>query len=185
MQNAIKNSAEEDEEFFDDNDEVIKCMLIPGKSKFLLCWSLFMALVICISLFLIGVTLAFSLIILDNTRVFEEIIDVVFLIDGGIRCFTAYYHQDVKLVTSRFRIVRRYLFTFLIFDLVSTLPSVFSYQLDEIYFLKIFRVVRILHVIWPLYALVEVLVSDKMLMRKLKESIRLLILFSAIHPLAC
>ena len=71
------------------------------------------------------------------------------------------------------------------FDIISTLPSLFSFQLETIYFLKVLRVARILHVIWPLYDLVDYFATDKMFIRKLKESIRLLILFSAIHPLAC
>ena len=143
-----------------------------------------MGLIIAVSLFMIGVTLAFSLIILDNTRIVEEIFDVIFVIDGIIKFFTAYY-QDVKLITSRFRIFRRYLLTFMMFDIISTLPSLFSFQNEDIYFLKIFRVVRILHVIWPIYAVIDLLVTDKMLIRRLKEATRLTILFSVIHVLAC
>jgi len=41
-----------------------------------------MTLVIATSLFIIGITLAFSLITLSKTRVVEELIDIIFVLDG-------------------------------------------------------------------------------------------------------
>lgn len=143
-----------------------------------------MAIIISVSLFMIYVTLAFSLIILDDTRPFETIFDIIFVIDGIISLFTAYY-QDVKLITSRFRIFRKYLFTYLLFDIISTLPSLFSYQFEDIYFLKLFRSVRIIHIINALYQLIDRVVTDKMLIKRLKQSTQLVVFFYVIHVLAC
>ena len=61
LKGAIKNEDDDDEEIQDDGSNTCvesfeKYVLIPGKSKYLLYWSLFMAIVISISLFLIGVT---------------------------------------------------------------------------------------------------------------------------------
>ena len=95
------------------------------------------------------------------------------------------YYNDVKLITSLFRIARRYFFTFFLFDVIATLPSLCSYQESSIYFLKLLRFVRLAHVVAPITAIVERLNIDKMLKRQMKAFIRLMIiLFSIIHILA-
>lgn len=193
LKNAIKNQNEnEDEDDADNVDDNTSCVqnlekyvIVPGKSKYYFYWSIFMAVMITISLFLIGYTLAFGNVILPETRNYETAIDVIFFVDIFVKFFVAYYN-DVKLITSLFRIGRRYLFTFLLFDIVSTLPTLFSYQNSTIYFLKLFRFVRLAHIVSPITAIVEKLNFDKMLQRQTKAFIRLMIvLFSAIHILAC
>jgi len=144
-----------------------------------------MALVITVSFFLIGITLAFQLLLLPDSRPFEQIIDVIFVIDIIITFFTAYY-QDVKLVMNPFYIAKRYILTFLLFDIVSTLPTLLSYQNENIYFLKMFRGVRLAHIIAPLLRVLDMINFDNLLRRQLKAFVRLMvILCSAIHILAC
>ena len=191
LKNAIKNEDEDEDADNQDNDNLScidnleKYVIKPGNSKYYFYWSIFMAITITISLFLIGYTLAFGNSLLPRTRNYETAIDVVFLIDILVKFFVGYYN-DVKLITSLFRIARRYLFTFLLFDVVSTLPSLLSYQNSSIYFLKLFRFARLAHIVSPITAIVEKLSIDKMLQRQMKAFIRLMIvLFSTIHILAC
>lgn len=188
LKNAIKHEAEEDDE--DDNapktcaESFEKYVMIPGKSKFLLYWSMFMALVISVSFFLIGITLAFGLVQLDDTKPIEEIFDFIFMGDIISKFFTAYYY-DVKLVTHPFRIAKRYILTFFLFDIISTVPTLVTYQHEDIYFLKIFRVVRLVHIVAPLVQVLDMINIDKLLRKQLKSFIRLMvILFSTIHILA-
>jgi hypothetical protein len=189
VKNAIKN---EDEEDGSGNEEAnLTCVesfekyaMIPGKSKFLLYWSLFMAILITVSLFLIGITLAFSLSQLPSTRPFEMVIDVIFMADIITKFFTAYYY-DVKLVTHPFKIAKRYILSFFLFDIISTLPTLFTFQMESIYFLKMFRFVRLAHIISPLLQVLEMINIDKLMTRQLKAFTRLMvIMFSAIHILA-
>lgn len=190
LKNAIKNEDEDDSGNDDDGpatcvDSFEKYVLVPGKSKFLLYWTLFMAIVISVSLFMIGITLAFSLEQLEDTRIAEEIIDIIFVADIVSKFFTAYYY-DVKLVTHPFKIAKRYILTFFIFDIIATLPTLFSFQEDSVYFLKMFRVVRLAHIVSPVHQVLDIINIDKMLKRQLKAFSRLMIiLFSAIHILAC
>jgi hypothetical protein len=187
--NAMIN---EDEEVGDDSDANLTCVesfekytLIPGKSRFLIYYNLFIAALITVSLFLIGITLAFSLSQLPGNRPFEEIIDVIFFGDIVVKFFTAYYY-DVKLVTHPFRIAKRYFFSFFLFDIIATLPTMLSYQNESIYFLKMFRFVRLAHIISPLLQVLDMIGIDKLLTRQLKAFTRLMvIMFSAIHMLAC
>jgi hypothetical protein len=143
-----------------------------------------MALVISVSFFLIGITLGFQLLLLPESRPFEQILDVIFVIDIVIKFFTAYTY-DVKIVTHPLKIARRYILTFFLFDLISTLPTLLSYQNSAIYFLKILRGIRLAHIITPLIQVLDRINMDKMLKRQLKAFVRLMvILFSAIHILA-
>lgn len=134
---------------------------------------------------MVGVTLAFSRQQLDDTRVFEELIDIIFLIDMIITFFTAYYHE-VNLVKSPWRICRRYFTTYFVFDVVATLPTLFSYQNEDVYICKIFRVVRLAHLVGPLLSQFDILKIDKLLLIRIKRFTRLIIiLIAVIHILAC
>lgn len=144
-----------------------------------------MAALITVSLFLIGITLAFSLSQLPDNRPYETIIDVIFVGDIIVKFFTAYYH-DVKLVTHPLRIAKRYIISFFLFDIIATLPTMLSYQNESVYFLKMFRFVRLAHIISPLLQVLDIINIDKLLTRQLKAFTRLMvIMFSAIHILAC
>ena len=55
--------------------------------------------------------------------------------------FTGYF-MGTTLVTSKPKIAIRYLRTFFVFDIISTLPSLFSGQSSSVYFLKLFRFVH-------------------------------------------
>lgn len=148
-------------------------------------YNLFIAALITVSLFLIGITLAFSLSQLPGTRVYEEIIDIIFVGDIIVKFFTAYYY-DVKLVTHPFKIAKRYVLSFFLFDIISTFPTMLSYQNESVYFLKMLRFVRLAHIISPLLQVIEMISIDKLLTRQLKAFTRLMvIMFSAIHILAC
>ena len=91
-----------------------------------------------ISLVMVPYVLVFGL--EDNYRNLGTTVDVIFFLDIIFTFITGYYVGN-KLITRRKKIAFRYLTTYFIFDIVSTVPSLVTGQ-KSIYAFKLLRFVH-------------------------------------------
>lgn len=101
------------------------------------------------SLFFYSFFLSFSLCFEDalvDARPIDFFIDIVLTIDIVLNFFTAYY-KDVELVIQNKLIAFAYFKGFFVFDVISTLPGLFTYEDYNVYALKIFRYLKFFDVI--------------------------------------
>ena len=79
---------------------------------------------------------------------FDLFTDVLFITDICLNFNTAFMDSSNRIVTSRRKIANRYLRTWLILDLVSSIPVQIIFLVDpstsKIIFLKLFRLVKVL-----------------------------------------
>eukprot|EP01039_Chlorochromonas_danica_P003102 gene3102-3396_t len=127
-------------------------LLIDPTSRNKLIWDFFIALLILYSVLIIPVELGFN----DNAFTGSDTVDLIisgfFFIDILISFSTAYFSEKADaLVISRKRIVRHYLKTWFMIDLISTLPfdRIFNAILDTstnltgTKLLKVIRLIRL------------------------------------------
>lgn len=89
-------------------------------------WDILIGLLIPLSLCHTTILIAFSLKYLDGQRLLEEIVDCFFMMDIILTFFTA-FEKDVDMVRNPLLIGIQYLKTWLIFDLLATVPGLVTY----------------------------------------------------------
>lgn len=111
-------------------------LLKPGSFMHSL-WVTFMALLVLTQITKTCITLAFKFEIQSSSGlIFDEVLDAIFLIDIVVNFFTA-FNEDVEVVTKFTRILWRYFSSYLLFDIVATLPTLVTYQMQDLYWFKL------------------------------------------------
>lgn len=124
--------------------------IIEESNKYLYWWNILIFLLT----FYIVIGLTYRIAFLDNVLVlhskmfiFDIIIEIIFVIDVIIHCLTSFYDQDGNIVYSIKEIIKQYLSTWMIFDLISIFPFYIIewtnqryYQKDIRYYFLLFKI---------------------------------------------
>ena len=77
----------------------------------------------------------------ESSRGLAAVIDVLFLIDIVLTFFKGYFNGE-ELIIDHKRIALRYLLTFFVFDVASTIPTLVTRQNEAVYPTKLFRFIH-------------------------------------------
>ena len=180
-----------------------KCFIVEPESKFKSFWSITMVLVLLDT----GIIMPFTTAFLDSTGIGiielkEVVVDFVFIIDFFLNFLTAYYEQDILIVSFK-KILASYLKSGLILDLFCSIPfSLILLLLNEPIFhkskmIKLMRLPRLYNLLRfsRLFKLIKFLRKVNIFKRfeeflSIRQSVATLVstiatIFIAIHIMAC
>ena len=96
--------------------------VIHPDSRLKIYWNILVILSMGISITLSPYQMAFE----DRTTgaflVLEIFFDIIFFLDIVITCFTCYYNKELNLVTNRYKIIKKYLKSWLLIDIFACFP---------------------------------------------------------------
>ena len=103
--------------------ELIPSYLIHPKSKAKGCWSIIMVIALIYTATIMPYRIAFiDGVGYDTWFILDNILNIIFLIDFILTCFTAIYDQNQKLITNLWIIILNYLKGWMLIDFVSFCP---------------------------------------------------------------
>ena len=102
--------------------------LITPSGHFKQRWDPFIQLLVVYNSTFIPLSLAFAYRLETTHTVIDYAVDLLFVVDMVVSCSTVYYNRHFELVMDRRKIIRHYLATWFVVDLLSILPlEVFAY----------------------------------------------------------
>eukprot|EP00347_Sterkiella_histriomuscorum_P000052 403377369 len=187
-QRLLKNIYSENE---DGTNTQWKCF-IKYDSQLRLFWEFIMTIIFTLTFWIIPLTLATHLKNQESIRQFELAMDIFILLDFTSHFFTEKL-TDVNLITTIQEASISYIKGFFIIDLLSFLPSLVTKEtVEDVYFFKLFRYLRIQRVFMFIQFFEKFLLNFKMFqerkqfIHKFIKFLRLIFLYFLIfHIFAC
>ena len=113
--------------------------VIKHDSSYLAVWDFFVNIPYVISFLLIPLVIAFNIDLLQHLFFIEIIFDIIMLIDMIVTFFVT-YNDDIRRITSLRLIAIKYLSSYFVFDFLSIVPGLVTYEsYPPIYYFKLFR----------------------------------------------
>ena len=134
----VYDSLEDSEDIISSNEDTF---YISPETNFIYIFDLLIIFCLCVCIIYIPLTISFHSSNSNDFNIFEKIlfyfIDLIFLIDLFIGFFKGYYNNELKLITEKKSIIKKYLSTYFLYDLIAALPccSFLVHYYSEIFFL--------------------------------------------------
>jgi hypothetical protein len=113
--------------------------VVHDDNKFILIWDTFVNILYILSFIIIPLMVASNLTLLEHMYFAEFVVDLILFIDMILTFFKT-YNDDIKKVTSLRLISVKYLSSYFVFDFLSIVPGLVTYeQYELVYYFKLFR----------------------------------------------